>query len=162
MNGLNVCTIVGPEKIQIILVTFGNKGKLEFPLKNTTDEVIAGIHDVRYNQFGENSNTSGGINIMRTEILGQESPNYRQEAAHVAIVGTDGKSTYDQNQTNLSANEAMKHDIIMLAKNVTLGVDMNEILDIASEIPTYDTTGLEDANAKLFSSLKDWLVMYRP
>ena len=119
MNGLNVCTIVGPEKIQTILVTFGNKGKLAFPLKNTTDEVIAGIHDVRYNQFGENSNTSGGINIMRTEILGQESPNYRQEAAHVAIVVKDGKSTYDQNQTNLSANEAMKHDIIMLAKNVT-------------------------------------------
>ena len=42
----------------------------------------------------------------------------------------------------------MKHDIIMLAKNVTLGVDMNEILDIASEIPTYNTTGLEDAITK--------------
>src|SRR6218665_2540784 len=128
---MNVCTIIGPEKIQLSLVTFGNKGELEFPLKNTTDEVIAGIHNVRYNQYGENTNTSGGINIMRTEVLGQESSNYRQQAAHVATVVTDRKSRYDQNQTILSANEGKKHDIIMIAIGVTLGVDMNELLDIA-------------------------------
>src|SRR6218665_1010270 len=85
---------------------------------------------------------------MRTEVIGQQSPNYRQQAAHVAIVVTDGKSTYDQNPTILSANEAMKHDIILLAEDVTLGVDVKEILDIASEIPTYNTTGLEDAITK--------------
>src|SRR6218665_618440 len=101
------------------------------------------------------------INIMRTEVIGQQTPNYRQQAAHVAIVVTDGKLTYDQNQTILSADEAMKHDIIMLAKRVTLGVDMNEILDIASEIPTYNTTGLEDAIAKgVFVS--NGLVSYEP
>ena len=100
---------------------------------------------------------------MRTEVIGQQSPNYRQQAAHVAIVVTDGKSTYDQNQTILSANEAMKHDIIMLAEDVTLGVDVNEILDIASEIPTYmyNTTGLEDAITKgVFVS--NGLVSYVP
>src|SRR6218665_3429170 len=89
------------------------------------------------------------INIMRTKVIGQQSPNYRQQAAHVAIVVTDGKSNYDQNQTILSANEAMKHDIIMLAEDVTFKVDVTEILDIASEIPTYNTTGLEEANAKV-------------
>src|SRR6218665_677516 len=86
--------------------------------------------------------------MRTTEVIGQQSPNYRQQAAHVAIVVTDGKSTYDQNQTILSANEAMKHDIILLAEDVTLGVDVNELLDIASEIPTYTTAWLEDANAK--------------
>ena len=152
---------VGSEKIQIGLVTFGNEGRLEFPLKNTTDEVIAGIDNIRYNPFGENTNTSGGINIMRAEVLGEQSPNYRQQAAHVAIVLTDGKSTYDRNQTIISANEAKKQGIIMFAIGVTFGVDMNELLGISSEITTYNSTGIEDSQRKgVFVS--NGLVSYVP
>ena len=153
---------VSPEKIQIGMVTFGNNAKLEFPLKYTIDDVIAGIDNIRYNKFGENTNTSGGINVMRTEVLGPNAPNYRPQAAHVAIVVTDGKSTYDHDQTVPSANEAKKQGITMLAIGVTMQVDMQELKDIASEMPKSNTTTeVKDANTKgVFVS--DGFVTYVP
>ena len=36
----------------------------------------------------------------------------------------------------------------MLSRGVTLRVDMHELIDIASEMPKYITTGMQDANTK--------------
>lgn len=139
---------VGPGKIQIGMVTFGHAGKLEFPLRSDINAVIAGIDNIVYPSHGENTNTSGGINIMRTEVLGRLSPNYRPHAAHVAVVVTDGLSTYDHNKTVPSANEAKKQGITMLSIGVTFQVDIQELIDIASEIPNSDFAGVKEAKAK--------------
>ena len=49
----------------------------------------------------------------------------------------------------------------MFSIDVTLGVDMQELIDIVFEMPTSNTTEVEDANGKEFSYPTDLLAMYR-
>ena len=52
---------------------------------------------------------------MKNEVPGPNAPNYRPHATYIAIVVTDGKSTYtyDDEKTVSSANEAKKQRITM-------------------------------------------------
>lgn len=65
---------------------------------------------------------------------------------------TNGKSTYDHDKTMPSANEAKKQRITMLSIDVTLRVDMQELIDVASEMPKSNTTGCRMSVRKECSS----------
>lgn len=136
---------IGPGKIQVGMVTFGNSGYLQFSLKSDVNEVIRGIDDTVYPLQGENTNTSAGIYVMRTKVLGFDSPNYRPDAAHVAIVITDGKSTFDHRNTVLFAEDAKKQGIVIFSVGATDSIDLLELTAIASRVPGFDFSAIQDA-----------------
>jgi len=72
----------------------GNKGILQFNLRDysTKAEVLAAVDRLRY--LGENTNTTGGLKVARLEVFSgyyQQRPN----AERIIVLITDGVPTYD-------------------------------------------------------------------
>ena len=72
----------------------GNKGILQFNLRDyaTKAEVLAAVDRLRY--LGENTNTTGGLKVARLEVF---SGDYQQRsnAERIIVLITDGVPTYD-------------------------------------------------------------------
>jgi len=65
------------------------------------------------------------------------------------LLVSNARITYDQDTAVPSANEAKKQGITMLSIiGVTLRGDMQERIDIASEMPTSNATMVQDAKTK--------------
>src|SRR6218665_2569685 len=139
-QGLNVTA----GRVQIGMVTFGNYGTLEFGLTPNINEVMRNIDLFDYKSRGKNTNTSGGIYVMRTQLLSSKDPKYRPTAAHIAVVITDGISTIEHEFTIPAAMAAQKDGIIMLAVGVTTQLNLNELIGIASPLAPFNVTSLEN------------------
>jgi len=152
---------VGPGKIQVGMVTFGNHGYLQFTLKSNVDDILRGIDNIVYPPQGENTNTSAGIYIMRTQVLSSNSPNYRKDASHMAIIVTDGRSTWDHEKTVPYAIDAKNQGIIIFTVGATDSIDVRELVEMASSVPGFNVSVIEIAiknNVTNFSGL----VAYSP
>ena len=72
----------------------GNKGTLQFNLRDyrTKADVLAAVDRLRY--LGENTNTTGGLKVARLEVF---DPDYerRSNADRIIVLITDGVPTYD-------------------------------------------------------------------
>ena len=134
---------VVPAGVQIGMVTFGNSAVLQFGLTSDINQVIKNIDRFEYNREGEYTNTSGGIYIMRTQLLSPKDPIFRPKAAHIAVVITDGISNNDHDFTIPYAKDAQNDGIIMLAVGVTNLLDLNELVGIASPLAPFNITSLE-------------------
>lgn len=138
VKGLHVAS----GRVQVGMVTFGNSGHLEFGLTSDLDKVIGKIE--LYDYKGQsNTNTSGGIEVMRTQLLSSKDPNYRPNSAHIAVVVTDGASNLDKDKTITSAKNARNDKIILLGIGVTKEVNLDELTGIATPLIAFDKTSLE-------------------
>lgn len=112
-------------------VTFGNEATIDFQLNtyNTTEDIVKAIDRIAYKD--ENTNTSGALwkmrSIMFTSLNGD-----RKNAPNIAIVITDGQSTYDHNLTLPYANEAKRAGITIIVIGVGDEIDPEELDGIAS------------------------------
>jgi len=72
----------------------GNKGTLQFNLRDyrTKADVLAAVDRIRY--LGENTNTTGGLKVARLEAF---NPSYQQRpnVERIVVLITDGVPTYD-------------------------------------------------------------------
>jgi len=70
----------------------GNEGTLHFYLNNHTDisSIRAAVRDIPY--FGGNTNTTGGLRVMRTQVF-QQAYGDRPDVPNVCILITDGVPT---------------------------------------------------------------------
>jgi len=80
-----------------MLLLEGNRATVNFYLNNFThiSALSAAIRRIRY--FGENTNTTGGLRLMRTEIFNRANGD-RPGVPDVAILITDGVPTRDADQ----------------------------------------------------------------
>jgi len=74
------------------LLLEGNEATLNFYLSNFTDvsTLVAAIRRIHYG--GGNTNTTGGLRLMRTEIFNRANGD-RPDVKDVAILITDGEPT---------------------------------------------------------------------
>lgn len=112
-------------------VTFGNEATIDFQLNtyNTSEEILRAIDRIRYKD--ENTNTSGALWKMRSIMFTTQNGD-RKNAPNIAIVITDGKSTYDHNLTLPYANEAKRAGITIVVIGVGDLIEQEELDGMAS------------------------------
>ena len=80
---------------------------------------------------GANTNTSGGLYITRSQLFTVESGD-RPNIRNVAIVITDGKSTFDSEKTIPIALDLQNDGVDVVAIGITDSIDEAELRDISS------------------------------
>ena len=121
---------IGSNAIRVAVVSYSGRARVEFLLDtyDNRQELINAILDIEY--MGFSTNTSGGINEMRTNVFTRRGD--RPNAQNIAIVISDGASNVEQERTVPSANAAKDEDIIMLAVGITNEVNVTELAGISS------------------------------
>ena len=96
----------------------GNKGKLNFNLKNYSRkaEVLAAVDRIKY--LGENTNTTGGLKVARLEVF---DPAYQQRpyVDSIIVLITDGVPTYDADILDTEVAAVKRMGIRILGLGVT-------------------------------------------
>ena len=122
---------IGPEDIQVGIVTFGNAAYVQFQLNtyNNTDDVISAVQRMEWRN--ENTNTSGGLRAMHRDMFTAKNGD-RPEAPNIAIVITDGVSTFDSDLTIPEATKAKQKNIKVISVGISEGVKERELVGMAS------------------------------
>ena len=98
------------------VVTFGNRGYLEVSFNDTyhLSEYSRRLQSIRFPNV--NTNTSGGLAVMRTELFGNPTSGVRQACwPKIALLLTDGPSTFDRQRTVLgTTNTARKQSRLII------------------------------------------------
>jgi len=99
-------------------MSVGNKGKLNFNLRDysTKAEVLAAVDRIRY--LGENTNTTGGLKVARLEVF---DGNYEQRpnAERIMVLITDGVPTYDADKLDDEVAAVKRMGIRIVGLGVT-------------------------------------------
>ena len=122
---------IGETQIRVGAVKFSNFGYNEFHLNDffNAQDMKDRIEQISY--AGGNTNTSGGLLVMRNECF-QQANGDRPNVANTAIVITDGQATVDVNQTIPNADRAKNEGVRIIAVGVTDKINMAELQAIAS------------------------------
>ena len=112
-------------------VLFSNVGELLFPLNryNNLQDARDAILRTRYP--GANTNTSGGLYIARTQLFNPRNGD-RPNVPNLAIVITDGKSTFDNDRTVPFAEDLRRDGAQVISIGITNSVDEDELRAISS------------------------------
>ena len=109
---------IGPNDVQVGAVTFSNEGVNRFFLNtyNNQADLTAALLNLAYD--GGNTNTSGGLRRMHEDQFSAANGG-RDNVDKIAIVITDGISTYDKELTIPEAETARNKGITIYAVGVT-------------------------------------------
>ena len=112
-------------------VAFSDMGELLFPLSQYTDHaaVRRAILDTAYP--GGNTNTSGGLYIARSRVFTAQNGD-RPQIPNVAIVLTDGKSTFDRQKTVPYAEDLQRDGVEVITIGITNSIDEVELKSMSS------------------------------
>lgn len=113
-------------------VVFSDRGQLLFPFNRyrSLEQARAAILTTRYP--GGNTNTSGGLYRARTQLFNINSGD-RPNIPNMAIVITDGKSTFDSQRTVPIAQDLQADGVNIVAVGITNSVDERELRAISSQ-----------------------------
>ncbi|ESO94583.1 hypothetical protein LOTGIDRAFT_118058 [Lottia gigantea] len=122
---------IGPNNIQIGLVTFGTRIKPYFQLKDHKDKrsVLTAIQSVY--ALGEGTNTGATLKYIREEMFKRENGG-RKWADKIVILITDGVSR-DRKETMMEGSLSRLDDIEIFTIGVGYSVDAMELDVIASK-----------------------------
>ena len=123
---------IGQDLHNVGVISFGNFARINIPLYGyyERDHLYAAIDYIPWKD--QWTNTSGGIRLMRTQLLAPSQGN-RRGFPDVAIIVTDGKSNIDSHLTTYEAMIAKAIGIKLLVVGVTNQVDLRELNGIASD-----------------------------
>ena len=123
---------IGPDASRVGVVTYSNTASNIIYLNDfgSKYDLIDAIMRIGY--LGGTTNTSGALQVMRTEQFTSENGD-RPNVPNVAIVVTDGRSTVDADQTLPQARAARDDGIQMFAVGITSDIDIYEVRGISSE-----------------------------
>lgn len=112
-------------------VLFSDRGEMLFRLNEYLDlqQARQVILTTRYP--GANTNTSGGIYRARVDLFNPQNGD-RPNVPNLAIIITDGKSTFDNEKTIPYAKDLRRDGTAVVSVGVTNSVDENELKEIAS------------------------------
>ena len=111
-------------------VQYGNQGTKEFGLVDYVTGPALKAAILKVNIKDENTNTSGGLKVMRTQVFSTDDD--RADVPNVALVVTDGISTRDAEKTIPEAKNARDAGIRIYSVGVTQEIDRHEVKKIAS------------------------------
>lgn len=123
---------IGPKHTQVGVVVYGNKARGVFNLNEYQDKnsLKNAIDNIKY--LNQNTNTSGGIRVMHEQMF-TEANGDRPNVPNIAIVVTDGESTYDKVLTIPEADKARQKNIIMIAIGIGSKTSQIELQGIANK-----------------------------
>ena len=112
-------------------VLFSDRGELLFGLDEylNLQDARAAILTTRYP--GANTNTSGGLYRARVDLFNPNNGD-RPNVPNLAIIITDGKSTFDNDKTIPIAEDLRNDGVFLVAVGITNSVDENELKAISS------------------------------
>ena len=112
-------------------VLFSDRGELLFRLNQYRNLQDARDAILRTRYPGANTNTSGGLYIARSQLFNANNGD-RPNVPNLAIVITDGKSTFDNDRTIPIAEDLKRDGVQVLSVGVTNSVDENELRGLSS------------------------------
>ena len=121
---------VSPSGTHVAAVVFSDNGQLLFPLSRYTDSASVRKAILNTAYPGRNTNTSGGIYVARTQVFNQNGD--RPQIPNVAIILTDGKSTFDRQKTIPYAEELRRDGAQVISVGITNSVDEPELKAMSS------------------------------
>ena len=123
---------IGAAATQVGLVRFSDRGELLFRLGeyNTKQALREQILATSY--VGSNTNTSGGLYVMYTEAFNAANGD-RASFPNVAVVITDGFSTFDNDTTIPNAVIARNRGIQIFSVGITNNINLNELRQMSSQ-----------------------------
>lgn len=111
-------------------VLFSDRGELLFNFEQFSKDRTAARNTLIDTQYpGANTNTSGGLYVARTLLF---AANQRPDALKIAVVITDGKSTYDSDRTIIIAEDLRQDMVDVISIGITDSIDVNELKAISS------------------------------
>ena len=116
---------------QVGAVLFSDRGELLFRLNRYTNLQDARDAILRTRYPGANTNTSGGLYVARTQLFNVNNGD-RPNVPNLAIVITDGKSTFDSDRTLPIAADLRAAGVQMVSIGITNSVDENELRGLSS------------------------------
>jgi len=122
---------VGPQATRVGFLTYGNRAHVIFNLNNFTNSADMQPAILSAKFLDENTNTSGGIYVAHKSMF-TEANGERPKAPNMAIVITDGESTYDHDLTIPYAQGAKSSGVLMISIGVGDKVSKPELDGIAS------------------------------
>jgi len=96
----------------------GNEGKLHFNLRNysTKADVLAAVDRLKY--LGENTNTTGGLQVARLEVFDAKEQK-RPGVDQIVVLITDGIPTKDVEKLDAEVTAIKNRSIRILGLGVT-------------------------------------------
>ena len=122
---------IGPNRVQIAVVTFANKAQQEFNLNTSNNQIslIDAINHIGYN--GGGTNTDQALQFVATNSFTPQAGG-RSGAAKVLVVLTDGQSS-NHGQTIQAANTIHHMNVKVFAIGIGHGVNRAELDGISSD-----------------------------
>lgn len=114
----------------VAAVVFSDNGQLLFPLSRYTNSASVRKAILNTAYPGRNTNTSGGIYVARTQVFHQNGD--RPQIPNVAIILTDGKSTFDRQKTVPFAEELRQDGTQVISVGITNSIDEVELKAMSS------------------------------
>jgi len=137
---------VKEEGTHVAVVTFGERGHVEFDLQGnqTEEDTLKLVSDLKYR--GENTNTTGGLYWSR-QILTDSKYGSRKDVAKVIILITDGVPTYDKDKLQAEVDIIKNSLIRIVSVGVTNKINETLLKSIATTPRDYvygnDFSGLD-------------------
>ena len=116
---------------QVGAVLFSDRGELLFRFNQYPNLEDARDAILRTRYPGANTNTSGGLYIARSQLFNVNNGD-RPNAPNLAIIITDGKSTFDNDRTIPIAEDLKRDAVQIVSVGVTNSVDENELRGLSS------------------------------
>lgn len=122
---------IGPQNVQVGIVTYGNRASLQFNLNTYTNasQMLEAIDRIPWKD--QATNTSGGVRFMHQTMF-TTAVGDRDNAPNIGIVITDGESNRDRNLTIPESNVARESRVTMFALGITAEVNEAELQGIAN------------------------------
>ena len=139
------------------VVVFSNKGSMVFGLNkyDDTQSLVDAILSVDYP--GANTNTSGGIFVARSQVFNIQNGD-RPDIQNIAIIVTDGKSTFDSQKTIPYAQELQKDGVQVFSVGITKEVDEAELRGMSSQPQARNQNYFTSADFQSMGSVLDGLL----
>jgi hypothetical protein len=123
---------IGVNGSRVGVVRFSDYGDSVFYLNSYTNknDMTIAIQQIGY--MGGNTNTSGGIREMK-DVQFTEANGDRPDVKNIAIIITDGKSTFDSDRTIPDANTAKSRGIQIYSVGITNAANEEELRLMSSD-----------------------------
>ena len=121
---------ISPSTNQIGAIRFSDIGENLWFLNRHQNKrsLMSAINSIGY--IGSNTNTSGGIRALAQQFTPARGD--RPEAKNIAIILTDGASTFDRQRTVPDAEQARRNGIEIFSVGITTQVNEDELKRMSS------------------------------
>ncbi|CAH1788337.1 unnamed protein product [Owenia fusiformis] len=147
---------IGPDNIQVGLVSFSDDGTIEFHMNryHDKDQLLTAVDNFEWR--GRATHTAQALMLARTQMFRQENGD-RRIAPNVLVLVTDGVSTVNPDEVNPEALELRISGTDIFTVAIGNLIDEGELKKIASDPDEEHMYGVDnfDSLGSILNSLRD-------